>query len=283
LLGNTETITNLEGGLYCVTVINSEFSCPAEDCIEVTTDGGTSTIPIADFEADNTHGCNALTVQFTDLSENDPDNWMWDFGDGNYSILQNPEYTYNSHGLYTVSLTVTNSQGEDIKTLEDYIQIGQIPLFTVNTTAASGEHVADGTAGVHITGGIPPHTVLWSNDETGEYIEGLLPGMYSVMVSDAYMCSSTQGFTIDYATGIEKGFAVYSVYPNPAETFVIIEFSDKILAELTLVDVTGKEILMQKVDNRIIEIDLSDIASGVYYIKVQRENENMIIERIIKN
>ncbi len=279
---NSETITNLEGGIYCVTVINTEFSCPADDCIEVII-GVAPDGPIADFEADLTNGCDVLTVQFTDLSENEPETWLWDFGDGNNSVLQNPIYTYNSPGTYSVSLTVTNSQGSDVKNMEDYILIGQIPLFTVNTTHASGEHIADGTAGVHITGGIPPHTVLWSNDETGEYIEGLLPGMYSVMVSDAYLCSSTQGFTIDWYTLAQSEYLTYGIYPNPTTSNLIIEFDKDISIEITLIDITGKELKKILSESRITELDLSDIASGVYYLVIKQESENIIIEKIIKN
>ncbi|MBS4060032.1 MAG: PKD domain-containing protein, partial [Bacteroidetes bacterium] len=34
--------------------------------------------------------------------------WMWNFGDGTTSTVQNPTKVYNSPGTYTVSLTVGN-------------------------------------------------------------------------------------------------------------------------------------------------------------------------------
>ncbi len=51
--------------------------------------------------------------QFTDQSGNNPDSWLWDFGDGNTSTEQNPTHTYTSSGDYTVCLTVSNSAGTD--------------------------------------------------------------------------------------------------------------------------------------------------------------------------
>ncbi|MEM7101972.1 MAG: PKD domain-containing protein, partial [Bacteroidota bacterium] len=54
------------------------------------------------------------TVSFTDLSTNNPTSWLWDFGDGATSILQNPTHNYASLGTYTVCLTVANDCGEDI-------------------------------------------------------------------------------------------------------------------------------------------------------------------------
>jgi len=54
-------------------------------------------------------GCGPLTVNFEDtstVSGNDTINsWLWDFGDGTTSTEQNPVYTYEKSGVYTVSLT----------------------------------------------------------------------------------------------------------------------------------------------------------------------------------
>ncbi len=51
--------------------------------------------------------------QFTDQSTNEPDTWLWDFGDGSTSTEQNPTYTYSSSGNYEVCLAVSNSAGSD--------------------------------------------------------------------------------------------------------------------------------------------------------------------------
>ncbi|HYG14236.1 MAG TPA: PKD domain-containing protein [Bacteroidia bacterium] len=37
--------------------------------------------------------------------------WKWDFGDGSASALANPSHTYTQGGVYTVSLTITDSNG----------------------------------------------------------------------------------------------------------------------------------------------------------------------------
>ncbi len=52
-----------------------------------------------------------LTVEFTNASSN-ADSYAWDFGDGvGTSTEENPTYTYASEGIYTVTLTATNSDG----------------------------------------------------------------------------------------------------------------------------------------------------------------------------
>ena len=51
------------------------------------------------------------TVIFSDASINEPDTWNWNFGDGNFSTLQNPEHTYLINGIYEVCLTAGNAAG----------------------------------------------------------------------------------------------------------------------------------------------------------------------------
>lgn len=50
--------------------------------------------------------------------------WLWDFGDGSTSTLQNPTHTYNSDGAYTVALTVNNGINQATESKVGYIQVG---------------------------------------------------------------------------------------------------------------------------------------------------------------
>ena len=77
----------------------------------------------AKFEADITVGNQPLSVQFTDLSANDPTDWLWDFGDGEVSGQQHPQHTYNEAGIYTVQLVVWNSFTSDTARYQDYIEV----------------------------------------------------------------------------------------------------------------------------------------------------------------
>lgn len=69
--------------------------------------------PDARFEAIPMEGQPPLTVRFTDQSTNNPTHWQWDFDDGAAnSTDQNPSYTYQRLGNYTVRLTVSNAGGQ---------------------------------------------------------------------------------------------------------------------------------------------------------------------------
>ncbi len=73
--------------------------------------------PVADFTytMDDTYSPN-YTVNFEDQSENSPNEWHWDFGDGYESTSQNPNHSYFDYGTFDVILTATNNVGSDTET-----------------------------------------------------------------------------------------------------------------------------------------------------------------------
>ena len=79
--------------------------------------------PVTFFSASLTTTCSSKTIQFTDNSVNLPTSWLWTFGDGGTSTLQNPIHTYASNGTFTVSLTASNMYGSNTSTQIDYISI----------------------------------------------------------------------------------------------------------------------------------------------------------------
>lgn len=86
--------------------------------------------PIANFTADPTEGCAPLQVFFDDLSQNNPTSWSWSFPGGvpSSSTNQNPIVTYNIPGTFNVSLTVTNAQGSNTKTINNFITVDNEPF-----------------------------------------------------------------------------------------------------------------------------------------------------------
>ncbi len=62
--------------------------------------------PVASFSSNVTSGYTRSSVAFTDTSTRSPTSWYWNFGDGTYSVQQNPVHAYNKAGKYTVTLTV---------------------------------------------------------------------------------------------------------------------------------------------------------------------------------
>jgi len=82
------------------------------------------TEPTGDFTGSPTSGPEPLTVDFTDTSTSYDGiiSWSWNFGDEGTSTEQNPIHIYTSAGLYTVSLTVLEADGNNnTKTKSSYI------------------------------------------------------------------------------------------------------------------------------------------------------------------
>ena len=84
-----------------------------------------------DFSANDTTPDTNQIVTFTDLTVG-ATQWLWDFGDGTTSSLQNPTHSYRYAGNYTVTLCATNGSisGKEIKT--NYIVCSLQPLFSTN-------------------------------------------------------------------------------------------------------------------------------------------------------
>ncbi len=65
-----------------------------------------------------------------------PYNYEWDFGDGEISTEASPTHAYVDDGIYTVSLTVTDDQGNtDTETRDDYISV--VPGWSAGSVASN--------------------------------------------------------------------------------------------------------------------------------------------------
>lgn len=77
----------------------------------------------ADFAANPLVGEQPLTVRFTDLSTGTLTSWLWRFGDHSISSEPNPQHSYNTAGVYTVTLTVAGPHGAATITKTNYIRV----------------------------------------------------------------------------------------------------------------------------------------------------------------
>jgi len=127
--------------------------------------------PTAQFVANQTTVAPGTTVTFTDQSVGSPTSWSWavspatgwSYAGGTSATSQNPQITFNTLGLHTVTLTATNGLGSDSEVKTDYINvtntvtpcaatstncdefISTVTLNTINNTSAC-DNYADFTA-----------------------------------------------------------------------------------------------------------------------------------------
>lgn len=123
-----------------VEVVISQTPTPAPTNIPVQVkDANPIQPPVGDFTAEPRVGDPPLTVTFHDLSYGTVSEYLWSFGDGSTSTLQNPVHTYFVPGSYSVSLLVTNSYGSNRRTAEDFIVIGSPPVANYLAEPSGGQ------------------------------------------------------------------------------------------------------------------------------------------------
>lgn len=75
------------------------------------------------------------TVNFYDLTTNNPESWSWSFPGAtpSTSTERNPtNISYTQTGNYTVSLTATNSFGSNLKTFTSYIKVQGVDMANIS-------------------------------------------------------------------------------------------------------------------------------------------------------
>jgi len=133
--GDTVSHTYDLAGIYDVALtVTSRYGCGEASAwaqVEVVT----PTLPVASFTS-NSPVCLGEAMQFTDTSQGYPTSWLWDFGDGVTSTLQNPTHLYATTGDFLVTLVVTNAQGSDSVT--GTVTVNPLPLASFDYNPVSG-------------------------------------------------------------------------------------------------------------------------------------------------
>ena len=97
--------------------------------------------PLVKFAADTTQACSLpLLVTFSDSSYG-ANQWLWDFGDGDSSVVQNPTHTYTTAGSFWATLLVTDTATGCTDFMSKQINIMPIVAdFTVSDSIGCAPH-----------------------------------------------------------------------------------------------------------------------------------------------
>ncbi len=134
-VNNTSNLNNPQHiyaspGIYTVTLYVVNFN----NCTDtITKEVNAGVAPPVAFSWDASCA-NTLTSFFTDASvvnTNAISNYLWDFGDGGQATIQDPQHMYQVPGLYTVTLTVTDSAG-CTNSVSNLINISESPAAFFN-------------------------------------------------------------------------------------------------------------------------------------------------------
>ncbi len=90
---------------------------------------GIDNVPLSRFRYDQDTS-NSMSFDFINLSNYEPAEWHWDFGDGTISQDTSPTHLYAGVGDYPVCLTVSNQYGSN--TMSDTLHLGVVATQEVD-------------------------------------------------------------------------------------------------------------------------------------------------------
>ncbi len=190
--GNTSTSQNpthiyTTPGSYTVTLIASNgIGC---------TDTLSQTItvypkPTANFTTSPV--CIGNSTTFNSTSSGAITSWHWIFGNGDFSLVQNPTYTYDSSGTYNVTLIVTTTNGCP-DTITKTVTVNPLPV----ANAGPGIAICSGSSGILVaSGGV---TYIWTpGGSVGDtlVVNPLVNTSYIVTVTDANGCTASDSVIV---------------------------------------------------------------------------------------
>jgi PKD repeat protein len=248
--------------------------------------------PTAEFIGTPTSGMAPLQVQFTDLSVDSVNSWLWFFGDGGVAFEQNPSHTYVTAGSYTVTLQISGPGGSDDMQKTDYITVnsdliqadfegnpttGQAPLMVDFSDLSEGD--IDTWEWDFGDGGT-------ANEQNPSH-EYTTTGSFTVSLTINGPAGSNTETKADYIlipVGLDKNEAeAIMIYPNPVTNFLNIHFPGSARRKLTLQTIDGKLLFERITSNEFDRIDMSEFDQGVYTLIIETNGESSKTKVVKRN
>ncbi|WP_158848590.1 T9SS type A sorting domain-containing protein [Algibacter sp. L1A34] len=156
--------------------------------------------------------------------------------------------------------------------------IGDNPIFyglgaLVSLEFASATPVTITDSANFVAGGmsIANVTLYVPSGATQDYIDAGWVGFKNIVEGSAPTLSTNN---LEQELGL-------SLYPNPTNGVVNVKNSSNTNVAITVYDLNGRALLNKKVTNTTSEINITNLASGVYLFKVKSENGEFV-KRILK-
>jgi gliding motility-associated-like protein len=175
----------------------------------------TKGIVSADFSISKFELCPGQNTQFTSFTSAAPGlTFAWSFpgGSPSSSSLTNPTVTYNTAGTYSVTLTVSNSNGSNVELKKDII------IVAIPTASMSGNFTIEQGDDVYVPvtfTGTPPFSFTYTDGTTTTTKTGIPTKKYFLPLSplDTTIYSITQ-FSDSKCSGTYSGSATVNVVPR---------------------------------------------------------------------
>jgi hypothetical protein len=265
--GNTSSpLVNIAGSY---SLAGSTSGCNSNTAtVIVSTD---TTVPTVSITATTNSICIGNS---TTLTASGASTYNWNTSSTATSIVVSPTTTTN----YIV--TGTNSVNGCTNTINKSVGVNPLPVVTANTSASiiCGPPF-QGTATITANGA---STYIWNTTAitTAIAVSPSVTTVYTVTGTDANGCVNSTPFTqsVSACTSVPQsgvGSSELLVYPNPTSGVITVK-GEKGL-HVTVYNIIGELILTAELNTDTVDLDLSDQANGIYFIRIRN-----IIKKLVK-
>ncbi|MGD1844277.1 MAG: T9SS type A sorting domain-containing protein, partial [Salibacteraceae bacterium] len=185
-LATTASITGVMAGTYSVTITDAN-GCT--DSASITVAAATALVPSVSTTASPLCFGDATGAMTASISGGTaPYTYLWSNGGTNASISNLTAGTY--------SVTIADNNGCSVSDSATITEPAMLVPVAVVDSNVSCNGLSDGGASVTVSGGTGAYTYLWSNSATTSSITGVIAGTYTVTVTDANGCTSSDSIFI---------------------------------------------------------------------------------------
>jgi PKD repeat protein len=221
-----------------------------------------------------------------------PFEYLWTLDGSDWSSNdQNPEVSMDEKGEYSFTLMVTDSEGntaEDDMTLIVFDEL-EADAGDDQTVIPGEEFILGGDPTANE--GIPPYSYNWNlagsdwtSNEANPTTSLDAPGGYqfTVQVTDAIdntAFSQVNISVLDDTAVDEIESEKIKLFPNPASDRIWIEFPEYINGDFVITDVSGRDILREKISAESFEVNIQNWPAGIYIIRIQGYEQKFMIQK----
>jgi hypothetical protein len=223
------------------------------------------------------------------------------YGPGGYvANLGTNTLTLNRFGMqFPLSTTAPqdlwDGGASSISRVELYTTLGclnSLTAYTVNTspsptvTAVSNTSLlCSGQSATVTPSGAVSYTFFPAIPMSG-VISPTTTTSYTVLGVSAAGCTGLGSFTqsVTACTGLEANAnnqLSLALYPNPTTGIFTIELTNGLTKNIQITDITGRVVINQTTNEDLINLNVSNLANGVYYVKVLSNGESEVM-KIVK-
>ncbi len=242
---------------------------------------------------------NNLELSFMDTTQGMPSEWLWNFGDGETSVDQNPTHTFPDEGPYTITLTVTNDCETDVQTTTWPLSILPVDLLAFSAQLKSSNEVW-----LKWTSENEFNFDYYELERTPDFrsIEAIakIPGTPDSNRQNNYSSIDYRPFPgINYyrlkqvdldgqlaysdwkAVDVPSDLKNIKVFPNPATDKLFVDMGATSIQSVVGYNATGQKVLHLQNMDESFDLDLSTWEAGIYYFNFNTVSGSEVV-RIVK-